>query len=444
MKKLEFDKTNKADNESIWPSIKPIIYFGLIVIGLFFGGLLLWSLTSKLDTAAIAPGKVTVDTNRKTIQHLEGGIIKKIHIRDGSKVKKGDTLITLDNTQARTKLDLLRGQLLQFLAIEARLRAERDHKNKITWPARLLNAKKDPVIDRIMILQQAQFVANKKTLDGQLEILNQRNKQLQKQIESLQAQVQSNTTQLKYIQRELKITAELAKKGYAEKTRVWSLAREAAKLQGNRGELLSNIAKIQQQMGETETRIITLKDKTTKETLETLREIQTKLADLLEREKSASDILKRTVIIAPQDGTVVGLQQHTVGGVISPGKPILQIVPSKDELVIEANVNPNDIDMVRPGLRAKVQLTALSQRTTPVLTGQVKHVSADSFQDDKTGKSYYKVRIMIPPKELKRLKDAVLYPGMPVQVMIISDKRSPFNYLFSPVKQSFKRAFKEQ
>lgn len=439
MKKLEHNSRLE-----IWPLIKKTVIAGLIILGVFVGGFFLWSILTTLDTAAIAPGKVTVDSQRKTIQHLEGGIIKEIHIREGSKVKKGDVLITLDETQAKTRLDLVQGQINQLLATEARLAAERDNKEKVNWPQRLQQNKNNPAIDKILRVQKSLFIASQKTLQGQLKILNQRILQLQKEISSLQAQVSSGTTQLKFITHELNVTKKLAEKGYAQKTKVWALERERARLLGNRDEKKGQIAKTKQQIGETKQRIITLKDKTRKDVLEELKETHRKLADLLEKEKSAEDILNRTQITAPQDGAVVGLQKHTIGGVIIPGKSILQIVPSKDKLIIEAQIKPIDIDTVRPGQTARVQLTAFSQRNTPSVLGKVTHVSAGIFQDEKTGASYYLAQITIPPKELSSLNNIILYPGMPVQVMIISEKRSPFNYFIAPFKQSFKKAFKEQ
>lgn len=444
MLEKEPDYLSKLPTLEKQPTILRPVLFGLGILILFFGTFSLWSLISPLDSAAIAQGKITVETNRKTIQHLEGGIIKKIYIRDGSKVKKGDTLIVLDDTQPRASLDLLRGQANELLATEARLLAEQENAKKITFPKRLLKDAKLAKVKKILDGQQKLFEANEKTYYGQIKILGQRETELEKEIESIDAQVKSETEQLKYIKEEVVAVEYLEKRKLIEKPRLLALKREAARLSGNRGEHLGLIAKAHQKIGETKQQALTLSHTRSKEIATQLRETQTRLADVLEREKAAEDVLKRTTIIAPQAGTIVGLQKHTQAGVITPGQDVLDLIPSQDELIIEARINPLDIDVVHEGLIAKVQLTAFKTRSTPTLNGVVDRVSADSFTDKQTGENYYLAQVKIPKKELKRIKHVSLYPGMPVQVMIITDKRTPFAYFITPIKESFHRAFREQ
>ncbi len=434
----------KDTNKSKGPSIKKVVFFGVIVILIFFGSFVLWSVLFPLESAAIAPGKVIVASERKTIEHLEGGIIKSILIENGSKVRKGDLLIVLDNTQAKAKLDLLSAQANELLASEARLQAELEGLDAIKWPQRLLDLRQDTNVKKMMLVQQDLFISNKKTLEGQLIILQQRITQLYKEIDSLQAQVKSEDRQLELIEEEITAVAYLEKRKLIEKPRLLALQREKARLTGNRGEHLGQIAKALQKIGETKQQIITLKDQTRKDILKDLREVHTNLTDVLEREKAAEDVLKRTKITAPQSGIVLGLTKHTVGGVIKPGEEILEIIPSQDALVIEAEVNPLDIDVVHPGLKAKVKLIPYKRRKTPTLDGIVKRVSADTYVNDKTNQVYYKARILISLDELSRIKNVTLYPGMPVQVMIITDKRSAFSYFLTPLEDSFERAFKEQ
>ena len=426
------------------PWTSKVRFFGLLVIVIFFGGFGFWSYFAPLESAAITSGKVTVAGNRRTIQHLEGGIIKKLYIKEGSQVNKGQVLIKLDDTQPLIALQLSRSEVIELSAIEARLIAERDNAKKIEFSNRLLKEYDDPRVRRIMNSQERIFKANTATFDGNVDILKQRVIQLQEQIKGIEAQVKSINQQHKLIMEEVQSVRALEAKKLIERPKLLELMREAAKLEGVRGENLSEISVLKQKIGETKAQILTLVSTRRKETLSELRDVQQKLADELEKERSAQDILSRTAIRSPQDGKVVGLKVHTIGGVIKPGDSIMDVVPSKDALVIEARVSPLDIDVVHKGLLARVQLTAYKQRSTPSLEGVVTRVSADIFQDQQSGESYYNARISIKPEEMKKLKDVVLYPGMPAQVMIITEKRTPFEYFTQPIKDSFNRAFREQ
>lgn len=442
-KDLLYYMSGETSGTGATPPIRQAVLFGFIVLGAFLGIFGLWALFAPLESASVANGKVIVATNRKTIQHLEGGIIKQILVKEGNVVKAGDPLIILEDTQASATVELLRDEANSLQANEARLTAERDHAN-ITWPPELSKHQDEPDAQKIMKTQQELFESDTKAFAGQLQILQERIEQLNKQIESTQAQVTSNDEQLKWIGEELKAVEAMVEKKLVEKPRLWALYREAARLKGNRDELVGTIAASQQKIGETEQQIITLKDSTQQKILQQLTDIQSKLTDTMNRLKAAEDVLARTVIKAPQSGTVVGLQEHTIGGVIGAGKPILDIVPNQDELIIEARINPLDIDVVHVGLPARVQLVAYKRRSTPWLEGKVTYISADSFQDQQTNQSYYTARVTVDAKELKSLKNITLYPGMPVQVMIITDKLTPFIYFLTPIKDSFTRAFREQ
>ncbi len=426
------------------PMIKSSLIFGFSVVGVFFGGFLLWSLLAPLDSAAIAPGKITVDSNRKTIQHLEGGIIKAIHVRDGQLVKKGDLILELEPTQAHASLDMYQGQATELLATEARLKAQRDESDKIIFPDTLLKNKNNPDVASILSSQEKILAANNKAMSGQMTILNQRIEQLNKEIESLQAQAQAETTQWKLIQEEITAVAYLEKRKLIEKPRLLALQREAARLEGDKGEHLGLIAKAQEKIGETKSQMITIKDTDQKNTLDKLDDTQSKLADIVQKKKSAQDISNRTQIFAPQTGRVVDLKYHTIGGVVQPGEELLSIIPSDDKLIVEAKVSPLDIDVVHKGLQAKVRFTAFKQRSTPTVDGDVVDVSADIIEDKATNTTYYNARIEIANKELFEEPHLKLYPGMPVQVMIIVDKRTPFGYFWTPITESFHRAFREQ
>lgn len=434
---------NTVDHES-QPPIHHASLFGMIILFTFFGVFGLWAMLAPIETAALAPGKIVSSSNRKTIQHLEGGIIRKIYVKEGSVVKAGDPLVKLDDTQARTKYDLLHSQFIEYAAMEARLIAERDNHDKVSFPETLRSQAGNPDIAKMMKVQETIFQNNKDTYQDSLKILQQRAAQLEDQIDGHRAQVDSNTDQLKFVAKELDALKELDKKNYADKPRMWSLERETARLEGNRGELVASIAQAEQKIGETNQQIIALKNTRQKEILDNLMDVQRRLADTIGHEKSVEDILRRTVITAPQNGVVVNMQEHTVSGVIGAGKDIMDIVPSDDALVVEARISPLDIDIVHPGLQAKVKLIAYKQRSMPSVDGVVTEVSADSLFDGQTNASYYRARIHISADQLKKLSTVKLYPGMPVEVMIIIDKRTVWQYFITPIEESYNKAFREQ
>jgi len=427
------------------PKSKKTISFGIAVIVLFVGGFGLWAVFSPLESASLAPGKIIVAGHHQTIQHLEGGIITALFIKDGSIVKKGQPLIQLDNIRAKATAEIHKNYAAELLAMEARLVAERSNAETINFPQRLLANAANPNIKKIMDDQTAIFNANNAHYDNSVTILNSRMEQLNEEIKGTQHHVTAIKTQLSILSEEIKTMAHLEKQKLVERHRLLILKREYANLNGQGGISRAKIASLRQKVSETKLQVAAIMKERDKETLTNLRDTRQKLSDILEKEKDAQHTLKRTTITAPRAGTVVGLKVHTIGGVIQPGETIMDIVPSRDQLIVEARVTPTDIDVVHKGLKAKVQLTAFKSRITPTLLGEVNHVSADIFTDDKTGEIYYLTRITIPKNELKRLKKSQkLYPGMPVEVMIITEKSTPWQYFISPIKSSFRRAFREK
>lgn len=433
------------EDETKQPSVlKPVIFGGLIII-IFIGGFFLWAFLSPLESSAIAPGQITVLNHRKTISHLEGGIVDKLYIKEGDYVKENQPLIKLEQTRSQASLQLLQSQAFTLLAQEARLVAERDEAPQISFDGMLEEYKDNPIVKKIEENQIQLFEANKKSRQGTLDILDQRIVQLKEEIKSLESQIKSSERQLILIKEELDAVQYLSEKGLIEKTRLLALMREAAKLRGDRDENKALVARLQQKIGETKLQRIEYLESQRKDILTQLHDRQDKLNDVVERMKAAEDVFKRTVITAPLEGRVVDLKIHTEQGVITPGEPLMDIVPKEDQLVIEAKVSPTDIDVVHEGLVARVHLTAYKQRNAPPLDGKVIQVSADSFTDPKTGSTYYKALVNINPEDLSKLSDTIkLYPGMPAQVMIISDKRTPYEYFVTPIKESFNRAFREQ
>lgn len=430
-------------NDTNTPPIQKTMLFGLATLVIFIGGFLLWALLAPIDSAAIAPGKIIVAGKTRVVQHLEGGIVQKILVRDGSKVTKGQTLIKVDDTRSAIALQIIRNEVFELLAIETRLKAERDHAKKLHFPQRLKNAEAIKTSRNIMAAQQRIFKANAKNLNDQVNILQQRIKQLKEQMVGVKGQIVSHVRQLKLLREELKAVVYLQKRKLIDKPRLLKLQRNEAYLIGKQGENKSKLATLKQRIGETKLQIITLHSKQRKEILTQLRDTQQKLTELLQKEKAAQDTLTRTDVVSPQDGIVVNLKIHTKGAVIQPGEMLMEIVPTKEHLIAQVRVNPLDIDVVHPGLKAQVRLTVLKMRTTPTLSGIVTHVSADALTDKTTQNSYYEANVAISKQQLKRLHGQKLYPGMPVEVMIITDNITPWNYLMAPIKNSMSRAFRE-
>ncbi len=415
---------------------------GGIVVGFFvvFGG---WAGCAPLESAAIAPGVVSVDTNRKTIQHLEGGIVKAIHVRDGDVVRKGQTLVTLDGTKAEATLDLVRGRKLASMALEARLTAERDSLLEVTFPPELLSALDRPQVAEAVSGQRKIFSTRRDALARQVAVLNQRKAQSREEIGGLKGEIKSEERQLELLKGEIRDVEWLVKQGLARKPRLLELQRREAEVQGSTARNIAAIARAEQAITEAELRVAELRTSQLNEVAQALRQAQNDLYDLNEQARAAADVLKRIEIVAPEAGTVVGLQIHTSGGVIAPGGKVMDVVPLGDKLIIDARVDPGDIDVVRPGLEARVRLTAFQQRNFVPLKGVVDSVSADRFTDEKTGIPYFRARVVITEDPAKVMKASPLYPGMQAEVLIVTGSRTVLEYIFQPLFQSFNRAFRE-
>ncbi len=416
---------------------------GMIIVALLFGGVGTWAATAQLSSAAIAPGVVTVDSSWRTVQHLEGGIVQEIFVRDGDVVRQGDPLLRLDATRAQATMSIVSGQLDLALANEARLIAERDGVETITFPPELDARRGESELAMILAGQELLFVARRDSLDGEVGILHQRIEQLHDQISGLQVQQSASYQQIQLIEQELEGLRELYEEGYVTRSRILALERESEHLRGERGEDLAAIARAETAIGEAELQIIQLEKSRREQVVTELRDIQSQIFDLEQRQIGAADVMDRITLHAPADGTVLGLNTHTVGGVIAPGDDIMHIVPHDDPLIIEARVRPDDIENVVIGQSAEVRMSGLSQRNTPTLEGQLLTVSADLLDDPRSGESYYEARIVIPPEQIARLDDVDLVPGMPAEVMILTGERTALAYLFDPISAGLNRAFRE-
>lgn len=436
---------NFEDEAEVSAAIKPAVKFGFIVsaiVLLFFG---VWAGFAPLDSAAIATGSVVLNDNRKTVQHLEGGIISEILVEDGDNVVAGQPVIHLNSTSANAQQELLLGQLLTAKAAESRLIAERDSMPRIRFDKMLVTRKNDPKIIELARAQKQLFEARKAALIGQINIQQERIMQYNEKIKGFHAQIVEINKQVALITDETATVSHLLEKGLEQKPRLLALQRKMSELKASESQYSAEIATLKGSITEAQYQMINSQNEYMKDVMTELKDIQQQISDLSEKLNASGDILKRTVITAPQAGKITGLRYHTVGGVITPGSPILDIVPQNDKLIAEVHIQPQDIDVVHEGLAARVMLSAYKSRFVPRLDGTVIKVSADKFTDEKTGQQYYLARIAINEEELLELPDNVsMYPGMPVEAFIVTGGTTFLNYLASPVIDSFRRSFKEQ
>jgi HlyD family type I secretion membrane fusion protein len=418
---------------------------GGAVVGVFVFGFGAWAAVSPLASAAVANGQVSPEGNKRTVQHLEGGIIRELNVRDGDVVKAGDTLLVLDSTRDLATFDSVRMQRLADVATLARLDAEQNGAATIAMPQEIRDqAANNPVAAALIKAQEEQFTSRRESITGQKSILEQRVNQSREDINGLKAQITAGDTQLGLIQQEVDSVAPLVAKGLETKPHLLQLQRTQAQIEGQKASDISAIAKAEQTIGESQMRILALdsdfRDKIADERATTQKE----LAGLEEKMRAAGDVVGRTRILAPLDGTVVGMKFHTLGGVIAPGAPILEIVPNNEKLVIDVQVQPNDIDVVRVGQPALVHFTAYHQRNMPRIDGKVIYVAADSTQDEATKRSYFLAKIVVDPDLLKQVAPQVnLSAGMPADVSIMTGTRTALQYAVDPLMNAFHRSFIE-
>ena len=418
-------------------------YFGyamLCVLVLGFGG---WSAFASISSAVIATGQVAVESNTKTLQHLEGGIVSEILVAEGDPVKRGQPLIRLDGTETQVQLGIVRGRIDELLAKQARLVAERDGLNEIEFPFEIAYRSMEHSIESIMSGQKRLFASRRATLTGQKEQLKEKIVQLDKEIAGLESQLKAEEAQAELIGSELGDLMGLREQGLVPESRILSLKREAAKIEGERGQHVAQIARIKGRISETRLQIIQIDQEARTEVLNEITDVEAQLAELTEKRVAAEEQLRRIEIRAPQSGLVHQMLVHTIGGVIGPGQELMQIVPNNERLVVEARLEPRDIDQVTVNQAAVAKFSAFDQRSTPEIKGFVKRIAADLTQDPVTGQQYYSVRIEFDEQQRARLGENVLVPGMPADIFIATGARTPMNYLLQPLTDQIMRAFRE-
>ena len=423
-------------------SIRRHLLGGLAVVALLAGGVGGLAATTELAGAVIAPGSLVVDTNVKKVQHPTGGVVGELRVRDGDRVKSGDIVVRLDETITQANLAIVVNSLTELWARQGRLEAERDGAKVVTFHPELLARKSNPEVARVMTGEEGLFATRHKAREGQKAQLRERIGQLKEQINGLDDQIKAKKREIELISQELEGVRDLWRKNLVQIQRVTALERDAARLEGERGSLVSSIAQTKGKITETELQILQIDQDLRTEVGKELAESRGKIAELVERKVTAEDQLKRIDIRAPQDGMVHQSTVHTVGGVITAGEQMMLIVPEADLLTVESKLNPQDIDQVRAGQRAVLRFSAFNQRTTPEVNGEVARVSGDLTTDQRTGASYYTVRISLSEAEIARLGGLRLIPGMPVEAFIQTGERTVLSYLTKPLTDQINRAFR--
>ncbi|MBU2091933.1 MAG: HlyD family type I secretion periplasmic adaptor subunit [Alphaproteobacteria bacterium] len=436
-------KGGPSDLSQVKTNARGPILAGMIIIGVMFGGIGTWSAIAELDGAVVASGTVKAEGNRRAIQHLEGGIVSEILVKDGDLVEKDQVLIRLDAIRPKASVQIVRGQLDAALAQEARLAAEQNGASKITFPDDLLKRRSVPEVADAIQGQTTLFEARKQALEGQVNVLNSRIGQLKEEIKGLTEERAANVRQMAILKDEISGISGLVDRGLVARPRLLALQRAVADLDGENARLSGNVARQQQAIGEAQLQIIQLTNQFRQEVATQHRDVEAQIFDLRERFTASMDVLDRIELRAPHPGFVVGLKVFTVGAIVRAGETIMEIVPTGEDLMLEAMVRPEDIDVVRIGQEADVMLTAFKFRITPTVPGEVTHVSADRFTDERTGAGYYTARVKINKAALAELEHVKLQPGMPAEVFIKTGMRTPLHYLMEPLTDSMKRAFRE-
>jgi HlyD family type I secretion membrane fusion protein len=432
-----------------WPTV-----LGLAVLLAWVCGFGVWAAVAPLASAVVASGSFVATGQNKQVQHLEGGIIREILVREGDLVEADQSLLRLDDTAVRSKLRRLVLQRYRLIAASARLDAEITASDQLQWPAALMKEASDPVVRSIFKAQETEFKARRASLLAQEEVLRKEIAGLQESIRGYQSQVESNHARLALFGEELKAKSTLMDQQLIRRSEVLALRRSEVGLSGELGELLGRIGDARERIARAEQQIIQLRSSAVQKAIEELHRNQSELDDLDEQIRAAQDIVERTEVRAPVRGIVVKLNQYTPGGVIAPGGVILELLPVNDELIIEARVNPTEISHVKDGQRALVRLTALNQRLTPMIESRVIYVSADIVADhsarranepDTARHDSFIVRVRLDERDMhEKVENFQPAPGMPADIFIETGQRTFFNYLIRPVLDSFSRAFRER
>ena len=425
-------------------SIRLHLIVGLAVVVVLAGGFGGWASTAQISGALIAPGAVVVESNVKKVQHPTGGVVGEVRARDGDLVKAGDVVVRLDDTVTKASLAIVTKNLDGLWARAARLEAEQRGLDSVTFPKMLLDRADDPDVKNVIASESKLFEVRTTGRAGQKAQLRERVTQLNEEIAGLAAQEKAKDQEIALVAKELIGVRELYDKHLVQISRLTVLERDTARLAGERAQYIASRAQAKGKITETELQIIQVDKDLVSEVSKDLRETNDKIGEFVERKVTAEDQLRRVDIRAPQAGMVLQSTVHTVGGVITAGDAIMMIVPQADDLQVEAKVNPQDIDKLQIGQKTLLRLSAFNQRTTPELNGVVTRVSPDVTTEQRTGQSYYTIRVSMPPEEVARLGEVKLIPGMPVEAFVQTGDRTMMSYLIKPFSDQLMRASREK
>lgn len=417
---------------------------GYVLVFLTFGLFGGWAATAPLDSAVIAPGTMVAESNRKTLQHFEGGIVREIRVRDGQHVKEGDLLFRLDDVQARANLDLLQNQFDATRVLEARLTAERDFSDQLSFPSDILAKKNEPHVAQAIADQVNHFNERRASLVGQIEILESRVVQLEREAAGLGVELAALREQVQLIDEELVDMVMLLQQNLIQRPRVFAHKRERARIEGSVGRSEAEIAKAKNASAEMRLQIRQLRQKFAEEVSAQLTEVRQRLSDIGERTRVARDVLARTLIVAPQNGVVQGLRVFTIGAVVRAAEPLLEIAPDEDKFYVNAQIAPTDVDKIPPDAVTEVRFPSFPAATTPIISGRVKSTSRDRLIDEATRLPYFLVQVEVSVADVPPELRGRLHAGIPADVVIATGERTLLTYLVKPLTDRVNRSLREQ
>lgn len=445
-----------ADTEQLSKEAEPIdtprreLKTGIAIAVVFFGGLVGWAALTPLDAGALADGVVAVSGNRQAVQHNDGGVVTALSVAEGKLVRKGDVLATISAPDLVATERGLTGEIAALLAQRARLIAERDYSGTVREPAEfaMFTGADRIYADEALRGQRLLFEARRKSQATEASVLNQRVRQHSEQIGGLRHQMRSNQEQRRLLTEEIEALRGLVAEGFVSTNRIRAMERGAAQLTGEYGALEADVARTLEAVGETQLQSVSLDRRMIEDVALQLRDVQVRLDELQPRLVAAREKLAQSIVRAPATGKVVGLKMFTVGGVVGAGETLMEIVPQDKALVIEAKAAPTDADDLKIGMKTQVRFTALQERNLPVLHGRISQVSADSFEDERTGARFFRIEVVVPPEELEKVRNIRgnqgIRAGLPAEVLVPLRKRSALAYLLEPLTQTLWRAGREQ
>lgn len=425
-------------------SVRRHLFLAICAAILLVGGLGGWAATTELSGAVVAAGNLVVASSVKKVQHPSGGVIGELLVRDGDAVGAGQLLIRFDETVTRANLAVIDSSLIELYARMARLMAERDGADEVKVSRALAEYPNSDKISEVLDGEKRLFELRRNARSGQKVQLDEKTGQFREEIEGLSGQIEGKKREMEFIERELAGVRDLWNKKLIPIQRLTALERDAARIQGEHGQLVASVAQAKGKISETRLQMIQIDQDLRSEVAKELREIQGKVAELVEKRVAAQDQLSRIDVRSPHDGVIQQLSVHTIGGVVGPGEQMMLIVPRSDDLVVEAKIAPKEVDQITLGQKAILRFTAFNQRTTPEIEGRVSLIGADQITDEKTGTSYFKIQVAPTGDGLGRLKNARLVPGMPVETFVQTSSRTALSYLLKPMADQFAKAFREE